>query len=235
MCFFFLWKRYPHYFKTLTFKGLLKLKAYGNFLKVSSDIFIRTLCVIAVFTFFTSVSARMGNDVLAANSILIQFLFLFSYFLDGFAYAAEAIIGRIGGSRNRSNLPKAVRRLFLWGGGFALLFSLSYLFFDHQILGFMTNQSLTIKAADDYYIWVLFIPLASFATFIWDGIYIGATASKAMRNTMLISAIAFYFIPFFALYYWFGNHALWLSMILFMLSRGVLQTAIAKKVVFNRV
>jgi len=234
LCIWFLRSQFKEVVSKIEFKTLLKLKGYGRFLHVSGDIFIRTMCVITVFTFFTSQSAGMGNATLAANSALLQFLLFFAYFLDGFAFAAEAVVGRLVGGNHFDQLKRAVRQLFVWGGGFALLFTLGYLLFSSNIIAFMTDKVEVIEAAHRYYWWVVFIPLASFMSFIWDGVYIGATASRAMRNTMLFSCLLFFFVPYYAGVQFMGNHAIWLAMLLFFLMRGVSQTWLAKKAVFSK-
>ncbi len=218
-----------NYFKT---KTIFIAKHFKSFLNVSADIFIRTWCVIAVFTFFTSKSAGFGDVALAANSALLQFLFLFSYFLDGFAFAAEAIIGKYYGAKNKLKLIEASKKLFYWGIFFALSFTIVYYTAGNKLLTLFTNKENVLQEASNYLPWLVLIPIASFASFIWDGIYIGATASKAMRNTMLISSVLFFFIPYYIFYRYIGAHALWLSILLFMLSRSVSQTMLAKRAVY---
>jgi MATE family multidrug resistance protein len=213
-------------------KNITIFSHFKNFLHVSGDIFIRTWCVIAVFTFFTSQSAAFGDIILAANSALLQFLFLFSYFLDGFAYAAEAIIGKHFGAKNKSKLIEASKKLFWWGGAFGLTFTLAYYFFGNALLYFFTNKENVLEEASKYLPWLVLIPIASFGSFIWDGIYIGATASKAMRNTMLISSVLFFFVPFYLFHQQLASHALWMGMLLFMLSRSISQTILAPKAVY---
>lgn len=211
-------------------QSVIDTKALKKFFKVNSDIFIRTFCIIFVFTFFTSKSASINDHILAVNSLLIQFLLFFSFFIDGFAFAGEALSGRYMGEQSRPSFLKLTRYLFYWGGTLALLFSLLYFFGNRAILQIMTNQPELIETAMDFKYWVIVTPLLSFASFIWDGVYIGATASKEMRNTM-IAASMFVFLPtYFLLEPIMGNHALWLSMVLFMLSRGVFQTILFPRV-----
>lgn len=206
-------------------------KGFGRFLNVGGDIFIRTLCIIAVFTFFTSRSAGIGDDTLAANSALLQFLMLFSYFLDGFAYAAEAMVGRWFGSGDKSAFRRGVRHLLVWGGVLGLLFSTAYALAGNRLIWLFTDQQHVIDLGTNYLWWVIAMPLVSFASYIWDGIYIGATASKAMRNTMVIAAGLFFFLPFYLFFPILQNHALWLSMLLFMLSRGILLSLIYPRLI----
>jgi MATE family multidrug resistance protein len=197
---------------------------FSKFMNVSGDIFIRTLSVIAVFTFFTSRSAGIGDVTLAANSALLQFALLFSYFLDGFAFAAEAMVGRWFGANDKRTLRKTIGFLFYWGFGLGALFTVLYAVAGDQLLHFFTDQQEVVDRGSDFLWWVVFLPLVSFASYIWDGVYIGATASVPMRNSMVIAAACFFFLPFFVLFPYLGNHALWLGMLLFMLARGVILT-----------
>ncbi|SMO49660.1 multidrug resistance protein, MATE family [Saccharicrinis carchari] len=220
-----------NYFKV---KAIFVVAELKSFLNISGDISVRIWCVVAVFTFFTSESAEYGDVALAANSVLLQFLFLFSYFLDGFAYAAEAIVGKHFGASNKTKLIEASKKLFYWGVFFGLSFTLAYYFGGNWMLNVFTNNQSVIDEAEKYMPWLIFIPIASFASYIWDGIYIGATASKAMRNTMLVSSILFFFVPYYFFYHYMGVHALWMSMLLFMLSRGITQTVLAKRAVYAK-
>jgi len=213
-------------------KALFELHAMKKFFLVNRDIFIRTMCLIFVFTFFTSQSAASDNTILAVNTLLLQFFMLFSFVADGFAYAGEALVGRYIGARNTPSLKKVIRLLFIWGFYISLPFTLAYFFFSDSILLILTDNQAIIEASRPYLFWILFIPLAGFPSFIWDGIYIGATASKGMRNTMII-ATAFVFVPAFFLFKdQLGNHALWLALILFLIARGAGQAAMAKKSVY---
>lgn len=227
-------KKYRYILNEFHFGSIINKKGFLGFLNVSGDIFLRTLCIIVVFTFFTSKSAGNGDLILAANSALLQFLFLFSYFLDGFAYAAEAIVGKFIGQRNFDLVKRAVNYLFGWGLTFALVFTAIYTLAGNTILLLFTNQEAVIQTATIYLPWLYFLPLAGFASFIWDGIYIGATASRLMRNTMLLATIIF-FLLFIAVKDTLENHALWLAMNAFMLSRGLFQFIFYKKLrIFNR-
>lgn len=217
-------KKYGWAWKFFTTRLSLLQNGFAKFMNVGGDIFVRTLSVIAVFTFFTSRSAGMGDVTLAANSALLQFALLFSYFLDGFAFAAEAMVGRWFGANDKRTLKKTIGYLFRWGGGMGLLFTVVYAIAGNQLLHFFTDQQEVIDRGGDFLLWVIFLPLVSFSSYIWDGVYIGATASVPMRNSMVIAAGGFFFIPFFVFSPILGNHALWLGMLLFMMARGVILT-----------
>ncbi|WP_297089695.1 MATE family efflux transporter [uncultured Draconibacterium sp.] len=222
-------KKYRKMLALVTRAGITDLKFMVNFFKVNSDIFIRTFCIIIVFTFFTSKSAGINDTILAVNSILLQFLMFFSFFIDGFAFAGEALVGKFIGAKEVGNLKKVVRLLLYWGAVLALLFTLVYWAGTNSILKLLTTQIDVISTAQQFLHWVILIPFASVGSFIWDGIYIGATASRAMRNSLLIST----FLIFAPVYYFlnpvWNNHALWLGMLMFMFSRGVILTLLYKK------
>ncbi|MCL3778784.1 MATE family efflux transporter [Prolixibacteraceae bacterium JC049] len=230
---FYLKKDFNWVFRYWQWKAITQLSKLKLFFKVNSDIMIRTFCIIGVFSFFTSKSASIDDTVLAVNSLLLQFLFFFSYFIDGFAFAGEAIIGKYLGAKDRDNYHKAIQKLFVWGGGLALLFSVCYYLGGELILGLLTNQEALIETSNQYLPWLIAVPIISFASFIWDGIYIGATASKAMRNTMLIATFGLFIPGFIIGHNYIGNHALWLAMLLFMFGRGFFQTIIAPKAIYR--
>lgn len=228
-------KRYKNLIPLISKKAILNLHKLTDFFKVNTDIFIRTFCIILVFTFFTSKSASVNDTILAVNSLLLQLLLFFSFFIDGFAFAGEALVGKFVGERNTEKLQKVIRLLFYWGAGLAVIFMLIYIPGVNLILKLLTSQAEVLAKAQPFLIWVILVPVASFGSFIWDGVYIGATASRAMRNTLLGST----FLIFAPVYYFLeptlGNHALWLAMILFMFSRGMFQTILYKKAILKNV
>ncbi len=230
----FAWKYKAHIrlFDISKLKDRLALTRFGA---VSGDIFVRTLCLIAVFTFFTSASASFGDLTLAANTALLQYLMVISYFLDGFAFAAEALIGRYSGERSKVKLVEATRKLFFWGGVCALFFTLGYGLGGDYVLLVFTDQKDVIETAKTFLPWAMAFPVVSFASYIWDGIYIGATASKLMRNTMLFAAALCFFLPYYCLEPYWGNHALWFSMVAYMAGRSLSQTIMGKKALYTMV
>lgn len=212
---------------------MMQLKALKRFFLINRDILIRTLMLLVSLSFFTAESARISNETLAANTILLQFFFIYSYLIDGFAYAAEALVGKYIGAKNNFQLKLTIRNLFKWGLGISLLFTFIYYLSGKSILYIITNDPKVIADATPYLIWVVSIPLLTFAAFIWDGIFIGATATSSLRNAMIISTV-FIFFPF---YYFigkdYGNHGLWAALMLFMVSRGIVLTLFSKKVLHS--
>ena len=213
----------------ITFKGSLQLIAMRRFFTVNRDIFLRTLCLIGVTTFFTSTGARQGDVILAVNTLLMQLFTLFSYIMDGFAYAGEALSGRYVGACNLVQMKRAVKALFGWGVGLSLVFTLLYGIGGENFLGLLTNDTLVIETAGHYFYWVLAIPLAGFAAFLWDGILIGATATRFMLWAMLVASGSF-----FVIYYCFSgatnNHTLWLAFLVYLALRGIMQTIWSRRV-----
>lgn len=202
------------------------------FFKVNSDIFLRTLALIAVTTFFTSASAKMGDTLLAVNSLLMQLFILFSYMMDGFAYAAEALTGRYIGEKNPPLLKQMIKRLFVWGGVLVAFFTLIYGLFTDDILRILTDKTAIVEAARQFQVWVLLIPLAGFSAFLWDGIYVGMTASKQMRNSMFVATASF-FVIYFLLKSSLGNNALWVAFLTYLSMRGIMQTIIFQRIKYK--
>ncbi len=202
----------------------LKLKEMVRFFQVNADIFLRTLCLIAVFTFIPYISAEMGDEVLAANTLLMQLFTLLSYIMDGFAYAGESLVGRFTGAGDGVSLRLCVRRLLQWGAGLAAVFTVLYATCGRGLLGILTNDKAVVDKAMEYIIWTVLVPFTGFAAFIYDGIYIGATASKAMRNVMFVATGAF-FIAYYALRHSLGNDGLWIAFLIFLTLRGLLMFA----------
>ena len=224
-------KKYKKYLKISYLLSSFKKSAFAELFKVNTNIFIRTLGIMLVMTFFTSVSANKSSLVLDANTILFQFYIFFSYYIDGFAYATESLTGKYKGRRDKLNLLKVLKKIFLWSFYSSLAFSVVYFLFGNSILHILTSQQNIVDYASKYIFWIWALPLVSFAAFIWDGVFVGITASKQMRNSMLIASL----FVFFPVYYLFektiGNHALWLAMLLFLFTRGIIQTIQFKKII----
>lgn len=210
---------------------LLDRQAMYRFFQVNRDIFLRTLCLVAVTVFFTSAGAVQGEVILAVNTLLMQLFTLFSYIMDGFAYAGEALAGKHIGADNRNGLRQMTRQLFGWGIGLALAFTLLYGIGGESFLGLLTDEQSVIEASSTYLYWVLAIPLAGFAAFLYDGIFIGATATQLMLRAMTIAAAAFFLIYFSLRGVW-GNHALWLAFITYLALRGIVQGFLGRKILY---
>ncbi len=216
-----------HTFVPVNRKEVFDRSAFARFFAVNGDIMIRTFCIVIVYTFFTGISARMNEEILAVNTLLLQLFTLFSYMSDGFAFAAEALTGRFTGARDAASLRRCVRLCIGWSIGIALVFVSAYLGWWRELLGIFVdsnqpNASSLIELAGSYIGWVIAIPLACSVPFLLDGVMIGATQTRVMRDAMLLSTVAF-FALFYGLQPVIGNNALWLAFTSYMFLRGVFQ------------
>ena len=226
-------RKYSMYLISYKIKEVLSSKI-KTFLNVNKDIFIRSLGIIFVLSFFTVKSANISDTVLAVNTILFQFFLFFSYLQDGFANAAEALSSEAIGAKNIVRLKLVVRRTLSFGFWISIGFTIIYYFFGDVFLKIMTDNDIIINRANDMIIWVILMPVLSFAAFILDGIYVGATASKAMRNAMLLSTLGI-FAPI--MYFGIGDELtkLWTAFLIFMLFRGLFLVFMLKKSVYIKI
>ncbi len=216
-----LWlRRYGMFRKFLRIKECFSLKPMIRFLHVNKDIFIRTTCIVVVYTYFTAASARFGDTVLATNTILMELFMTFSYLIDGFGYAAESLVGRFIGARDKSSLTKSIRLLLLWSFLGALLYAMAYVGFWRDIMRLFSASSSVLVCAGEYIWWIVFITLFCFVPFLIDGILVGATKTKILRNSVFFSSFVFFGI-FLALSQCMGNNALWLAFAIYVISRGI--------------
>lgn len=216
-----LWlRKYGHFKPFLRLKESFSLKPMIRFLHVNKDIFFRTTCIVIVYTYFTAASARFGDTILATNTILMELFMTFSYLIDGFAYASESLVGRFVGAQDKNSLKSSIRLLFVWSFGGALIYAGAYMSFWREIMGFFSASDAVIECTGEYIWWIISITLFCFIPFLIDGILVGATKTRALRNSVFISTFAF-FGTFFALVGKMGNNALWLAFAFYVLSRGI--------------
>ncbi len=178
------------------YKDVFRGAETRRFFVMNRDLFIRSLCFIAIYIGFTVISARYGDVLLAVSSIMMKILMIFSYFTDGFAYAGEAMTGKYIGAQNKSMLRLTVRWTFIWSMAIAAVFMGIYHFGGVSLLKLMTSDAEVVAAAGEYLPWLLLMPPIGCAAFTWDGVYIGATASKAIRNSMLWAVAGFALVWF---------------------------------------
>ncbi|MEM9991810.1 MAG: MATE family efflux transporter [Bacteroidota bacterium] len=217
-----LWYKYRSYLVHTDYRAVLAWKKLRAFLLINRDIFIRTLCLTLSFALFYNQSAKYGDLILATNVILLQFVNWMSYAIDGFAYAAESLVGKYHGARQSQQTQDAVRTAFIWAMVLAGVFSGIYLFLGTSILHLFTNQTDVIATALPYLFWMTLFPLFSTPCYIWDGVFIGLTASVGMRNSMLV-AFGIFLIAIFTLPIIYQNHGLWAALLLFLFVRGAFQ------------
>lgn len=211
----------------LVLKGTFVREAMGRFFNVNRDIFLRTVCLVAVNLYFTSAGARSGAVILSVNTVLMQLYLFFSYFMDGFAYAGEALCGRTYGAKNWAAFRETLHRLWMWALLVTTVYTILYIGGGSWIVNILTDEPEVLAATRDYLWWVWLIPAAGAAAFIWDGVFIGITATHGMLVSSFLSTLIFfavYNLSLFILHHSLSNHALWLAMVLYLLMRGILQS-----------
>ncbi|MBL4769277.1 MAG: MATE family efflux transporter [Rhodobacteraceae bacterium] len=191
-----------------------------NMGKVNTNIMLRSLLLQAMFLSFLFVGAGFGDVTLAANQVLLQFLLISSYTLDGFAFAAEALVGQAMGARQRAVLRRSALIASFWGGVGSLCLTLMFVLFGGALIDLMTTSAEVQQEARSYLIYMIIAPIAGCAAFMLDGVFVGATRTGDMRNMMAISfviycAAAFTLVPIF------GNHGLWIALLTSFVARGV--------------
>jgi MATE family multidrug resistance protein len=196
---------------------------HKQFFQINRDIFLRTLCLVAVNLYFTSAGARQGAVILSVNTVMMQLYLFFSYFMDGFAYAGEAIGGKTYGARNAAAFHETLRRLWMWTLIVTTAYTLLYIVAGEWIVNFLTDEPQVRETSREYLWWAWLIPAAGSAAFIWDGIFIGLTATRGMLVSSFISALAFFGVYELTVGI-SGNHGLWLAMIVYLAMRGIIQT-----------
>ncbi len=198
-----------------------------RFLSISGDIFIRTCLLVFSHAFFIAKSAELSDAVLAINTILLQFINLLSYAIDGFAFAAESLVGKYKGAQDTHNLKRTTRYIFRWaflfGGVLMIIFGL----FGEPLLHLFTNQIELVTQAKQYLFWLFIAPVVNVAAYIWDGIFLGATASRPLRDTVIFSTVLFLGAAYLLQPY--GNQGLWGALTLLLVARGVSLTVLARK------
>ena len=214
-----LWYRYgrifcDHWRQARLFQGIRKV------FRLSGDLFVRSLCFIVIYVGFTSLASKYGDQQLAVGTIMMKLFMFFSYFIDGFAYAGEALAGWFIGERSSDGLTRAVRVLFRWTLGVGLLFTVAYAVSGDWSVRVMTNDPSVIASSRPFLHWLVLMPLISCLAFMWDGIYIGATAGKAVRNCMIWAAVGFV-ATYFVCARWFGVQAIYIGYFVHLLVRTI--------------
>ena len=205
-----------------------------RFMSLNGNLFVRSLCFMVVYVGFTSLASQYGDVELAVSTIMMKLFMLFSYFVDGFAYAGEALVGKEwGASRSLASSPhrlvRIVRLLFAWSLGVGLLFTLLFAVWSEECYLAMTNDMEVLSRLGDYTLWLIAMPLVSTLAFMWDGVYAGATAGKQIRNAMIYAALGFV-TCYLATYWWLGIQGLYIAYFAHLVARVVYLTAAWKRV-----
>ena len=200
-------------------RALMERRGFLRMVAVNRDIMIRSFCLLGAFVLFTRLGAQFGAVVLAANGILMNLFLVGGYFLDGMATAAEQLVGRSVGARYRPAFDRTLRLTVGWGLALSLLLSVLFLATGEALVAFLTTDEAVRRTAGTYLAWAALTPLAGALAFIMDGVYIGATWSRAMRD-MMIASLAIFVAAAYGLGGLYGNHGLWLAMLVFLGMRG---------------
>ena len=201
----------------------MRWQYFRRFFSINSQLFIRSLLMLVVYEGFTIFAARFGDVELAVSSVMMHLLLLYSYFVDGFAYAGEALTGRFIGEKDPASLRETIKWTFFWGGVIGVISTLAYAVFPRTIIRILTDNEEVIAASEPYLFWLLLMPLLSCVAFIWDGIYIGATAAREMMVCMIWSA-GLFIVSFFVCEPQFGAQALYISYFVHLLVRSLYLT-----------
>lgn len=218
-----LWVAYPSirtYLRECQLFELVQLNQIRHLFFINTNIFIRSFCLQIVFLYFTVIGATFGSIVLAVNAVLMNFQLLMAYALDGFANAAEALTGEAIGLKQINVFKQTFKITALWAISFALIFSLVYALSWKPIVFLLTDVQQVRQACADYIHWAILLPIISVWSFHLDGVFIGATITKPMRNGMVFSLIVFFMLVYIATPVW-GNHGLWFAFCLFMIVRAL--------------
>ncbi len=226
---FFAAHKLRHFPQAIRWRQLLSWAGFRPLMTINLNLFIRTLLLIFSFAFFTTQSARLGDVILAANTVLLHFQSLMAYVLDGFAHACEALVGKFHGARNRSRLQQTVKAAAQWSLGGAIVFCLAYSLAGDGLIALMTTQTEVRKVAESYRIFVALLPVISVWSFLFDGVFVGLTRAREMRNAVFLSVMTGY-LP---VWWWLrglGNDGLWIAFIAFMALRSVLMAVYWKRI-----
>jgi MATE family multidrug resistance protein len=204
----------------LKWSRLTSLNEYAAFFAVNAHLLVRTMALMFTFGFITAAGARLGGLVLAANAILINMLHLMSFALDGFAHAAEALVGKAVGARDQDALKQSVTLALRWSLYVSVLFSAFFFVAGPPLIRLLTDLPDVIEVADQYLPWLYLLPMIAVWSYLYDGVFVGATRAREMRDIMLVSTFLV-FIPAWLVFSFMGNHGLWLALGLFLASRGI--------------
>lgn len=214
---------------------------FGKFFRMNSDIFLRSACIMSVSMAVTAFGSRIGGNTLAVNAVMMQFFVLFSYFMDGFAFTGEALCGRYAGARNERMLLRSVKYLLCWSVGIAASFFLLYAGAGGWIVSFITDVPEVETEVMSYRIWLWLIPPVTVAAFIFDGFFIGLTATRKMLIATASALAVFFAIALIhpgesrQFGYPLSNNTLWLSFLSYLFVRGAVLAAWSKKVLHTPV
>lgn len=214
--------KYKKYVKWALLSKLKVLNEYSHFIKVNVNLFLRTICLTFAFGFFYSQSSKLGDVVLAVNVVLMQFVNWMSYGIDGFAYATESLVGKYKGAKENSNIRLVITQSFLWGGLISLVYGFVYYVWGECLFGLFSDDESLLVMGGDLLIYMAIFPIVAFASYIWDGIFIGLTSIVSMRNAMIL-ALTVFLVVFYALPVDQNGSHIWIALSIFMIARALFQ------------
>jgi len=212
--------KYGKIFSYLKLKLILARKALSRFVNVNGTLLIRNMLLFSVFSFFTWYSSTINENYFAVNEMLLQLFYLMSFAVDGFAYAAESLVGKYVGAKDWKGLKNSVRRTMVYGLGFGVLYAIVYVFFGKYFLRIFTPDWQLIESGQPFLFWLAILSVVGAVAFIWDGVYGGATLVRELVISMALSTLAF-FVSFYIFKQINADHAIWASMTVFMAVRGI--------------
>ena len=224
---------YRRLFRYADLKKALRLKDLGRFFSVNGNLFVRSICFLFIYVGFTSLSANYGDLQLAVGTIIMKLLMLYSFFIDGFAYAGEALAGKFIGARDSQGLRLSVKVIFRWSWMIALISTVVYVLFSREMIMLMTDKADVVEASAPYLMWLWMMPALSMAAFVWDGIYVGAISTKRIMQGMICAAASF-FVAYYALRGMLGIQALYAAYMVHVAVRSVWMWAFRKEAVFSK-
>lgn len=224
---------YKKLFHYINIRTSVKIKYIRNFFMINLDLFIRSICFLFVYAGFTSLAAKFGDVLLAVSTIMMKLMLLYSYFIDGFAYAGEALTGKYVGAKDGKSLRRAVKVIFIWCMAIGIVSTFMYYIAGEPLFRLMTDNETVVSEAGKFLPWLLVMPIISCIAFTWDGIFIGATASKSIRNSMLLAVVGF-FTTYYTLSGTLGIQSLWVAFMVHLLIRTLYLSLTAKSNVFSK-
>ncbi len=214
------WRQHPRLPGAAWLARLRRWGEYRELLRSNRHLFVRTVCLLGSFAFFTAAGDKLGGNVLAANALMMQLLMLSAYAMDGFAFAAEGLSGQYLGARDLAGFRAGVRRCSWWCAGCAVFLAAGLLVAQQPLVMYLTGLSEVREVLREHYLWIILMPLAAGPSYLLDGVFIGASETRQMMHTMLLSIVLVY-LPVWYLTQGWGNHGLWLALLLFNAARGV--------------
>lgn len=232
VAFFIIWRDYHWAFEDFRPNKLINILWLKVYVSMGKNLILRTVMMNAMNLFFVRMGSYYGEDTVAANAILMILFTMFSYFMDGFAYSAEALTGKYIGREDRYSAFTVISMLIKVGLLISLFISLLYFFFADAILSLLSNDMAVLDRAKDFTIYVCIVPIVSYLAFVMDGVFVGATNSARLMNTILLATTC-YFISYYALSNSFMADSLWISFLIYLATRSLFQLSIYKRVVNN--